>query len=243
MKKYIYLLIMAFLAIPFQSCSNGDDDSEDINLSDMMLDIIGKTTRLQVEEQIKGGGHNNAPVEGQMFYQEYMPEVVMVSALGTFAARDQSGNVDMCENIGGAVRTKDGGAFLVTHKGKSMHIEGSGTTHPQSGFTYYTRISLTIDDESKIDTGKATITDFYLSQHTDITYWGEHATGSATLSASNIPMVTEGTSYTHWKGGGITNYSWYSGDSSLELVDNSGNFLEIWITFVNGSTTNTRIAI
>jgi hypothetical protein len=56
-------------------------------------------------------------------------------------------------------------------------------------------------------------------------------------------MISEGTSFTHWKGGGITNYSWYSGDNSLTLVENAGNFIEIWITFVDGSITNTRIEL
>ena len=241
MKKYVYLLIMALLAIPFQSCSSGDDDSADTNLSDMMLDIIGKTTRSLVNEQIKGGGHNDAPIEGEMFYEEKISEIVMVSALGTFAAKDQDDNVEMRENLGGAVQTKDGGTFLVTNKGKSMHIEGSGVTHPQSGFTYYTTLSLTIDDASLIASGKATITSFTLSLNTDINYYGQSASGSAYMAASNIPMISNNTIYTHWKGSGITDYSWSSGDSSLTLVANPANSIEIWITFKDGSTTKTRI--
>ena len=242
MKKYVYFLIMALLAIQFQACSSDDDDSTRTNLSDMMLDIIANTTRNMVNEQIKGGGHNNAPVEGQMFYEENMPEVVMVAALGTFAAKDNNDNVEMCENLGGAVQTKDGGAFLVTYKGKSMHIEGSGITHPQSGFTYNTKLSLTIDDASLIATSKATITYFSLSQSTDINYFGQSATGSAYLAASNIPMVSDDIIYTHWKGGGITDYSWSSGGSSMTLIANPANFIEIWITFKDGSTAKTRIA-
>lgn len=241
MKKYVYLLIMALLAIQFHACSSDDDDSTRTNLSDMMLDIIAKTTRNMVNEQIKGGGHNNAPVEGQMFYEENMAEVVMVSALGTFTAKDNNGNVEMYENLGGAVQTKNGGAFLVTYKGKSMHIEGSGVTHPQSGFTYYTKLSLTIDDASLIATGKATITSFSLSQSTEINYFGQSATGSAYMAASNIPMVSDNIIYTHWKGGEITDYSWSSGDSSMTLIANPANFIEIWITFMDGSTAKTRI--
>ena len=242
MKKYVYLLIMALLAIQFQACSSDDDDSTRTNLSDMMLDIIAKTTRNMVNEQIKGGGHNNAPVEGQMFYEENMAEVVMVSALGTFTAKDNNGNVEMYENLGGAVQTKNGGAFLVTYKGKSMHIEGSGVTHPQSGFTYHTKLSLTIDDASLIATGKATITSFSLSQSTEINYFGQSATGSAYMAASNIPMVSDNIIYTNWKGGEITDYSWSSGDSSMTLIANPANFIEIWITFMDGSTAKTRIA-
>ena len=242
MKKYVYFLIMALLAIQFQACSSDDDDSTRTNLSDMMLDIIAKTTRNMVNEQIKGGGHNNAPVEGQMFYEENMAEVVMVSALGTFTAKDNNGNVEMYENLGGAVQTKNGGAFLVTYKGKSMHIEGSGVTHPQSGFTYHTKLSLTIDDASLIATGKATITSFSLSQSTEINYFGQSATGSAYMAASNIPMVSDNIIYTNWKGGEITDYSWSSGDSSMTLIANPANFIEIWITFMDGSTAKTRIA-
>lgn len=242
MKKYVYLLIMAFLAIQFQSCSSGDEDSTDINLSEMMLDIIAKTTREQVNEQIKGGGHNNAPIEGEMFYEEKLAEVVMVSAVGTFAAKDNNDNVEMRENLGGIVQTKDGGSFLVTYKEKSMHIEGSGITHPQSGFTYYTTLSLTIDDTSLMASGKATITSFSLTVNTDITYYGQSATGTAYMAASNIPMVSDATIYTHWKGSGITDYSWSSGDSSLTLIANPANFIEIWITFKDGSTAKARIA-
>lgn len=241
MKKYIYLLVIALLAVQFQSCSNDDDDdSADINLSDMMLDIIGKTTRAYIDEQIKGGGHDKAPVEGQPFYKEYMPKVKMVSALGTFAAKDQDGNIEMRSNLGGAVQAKDGGKFYVTQNGKSMHIVGSGTTHPQSGFTYWTQLSLTIDDTSLMETGGATITDFYLSMHTDITMWGQRATGSARMAATNVPMTSGGISYTNWKGGGITEYSWSSEDSGLTLVDNSANFIEIWITFIDGSSVRAR---
>ena len=231
---------MAFLAVQFQSCSSDEDDSSDINLSDMMLDIIGKTTRAYIDEEIKGGGHENAPKEGQPFYQEYMPKVKMVSALGTFAAKDQDGNIEMRTNLGGAVQAKDGGKFYVTQNGKSMHIVGSGTTHPQSGFTYWTQLSLTIDDTSLMDTGEATITNFDLSMHTDITMWGQRATGSARMSATKVPMTEAGISYTHWKSSGITDYSWYSEGSSLTIVDNPANFIEIWITFIDGSSVRAR---
>ena len=240
MKKYFYILAMAFLAVQFQSCSSDEDDSSDINLSDMMLDIIGKTTRAYIDEEIKGGGHENAPKEGQPFYQEYMPKVKMVSALGTFAAKDQDGNIEMRSNLGGAVQAKDGGKFYVTQNGKSMHIVGSGTTHPQSGFTYWTQLSLTIDDTSLMDTGEATITNFDLSMHTDITMWGQRATGSARMSATKVPMTEAGISYTHWKSSGITDYSWYSEGSSLTIVDNPANFIEIWITFIDGSSVRAR---
>ena len=241
MKKYVYILAVAFLAVQFQSCSSDEDDSSDINLSEMMLDIIGKTTRAYIEEEIKGGGHENAPKEGEPFYKEYMPKVKLVSAVGTFAARDQSGSVEMRENLGGSVQAKNGGRFYVTYEGKSMHIVGSGTTHPQTGFTYWTQLSLTIDDASLIETGKAKITSFSLSLYTDITMWGERATGSASMSASDIPMTEPGISFTHWKGSGITNYSWSSGDSSLTLVDNPANFIEIWITFIDGSSVRASI--
>lgn len=241
MKKYVYILAVAFLAVQFQSCSSDEDDSSDINLSEMMLDIIGKTTRAYIEEEIKGGGHENAPKEGEPFYKEYMPKVKLVSAVGTFAARDQSGSVEMRENLGGSVQAKNGGRFYVTYEGKSMHITGSGTTNPQTGFTYWTRLSLTIDDSDLIEKGKATITSFDLSLSTDIYYYGEHSSGSAHMSAANVPMTELGIGYTHWKGSGITDYSWSSGEASLSLVDNPANFIEIWITFIDGSSVRARI--
>ena len=240
MKKYFYILAMAFLAVQFQSCSSDEDDSSDINLSEMMLDIIGKTTRAYIDEEIKGGGHENAPKEGQPFYQEYMPKVKMVSALGTFAAKDQDGNIEMRENLGGAVQAKDGGRFYVTYEGKSMHITGSGTTHPQTGFTYWTQLSLTIDDSSLVETGKATITNFDLTLHTDINWYGQRSTGNARMSATNVPMTSPGISYTNWKGGGITEYSYSTEGLSLTLVDNPANFIEIWITFIDGSSVRAR---
>ena len=81
MKKYVYLLIMAFLAIQFQSCSNGDESEE-------MSDDINASTRLSQGNKIKGGGHNNAPTEGPTFYLEspsdmkVVPEELTIKAEG-----------------------------------------------------------------------------------------------------------------------------------------------------------------
>ena len=52
MKKYVYLLIMAFLAIHILSCSNGDESEE-------MSDDINASTRLSQGNKINGG-HNTA---------------------------------------------------------------------------------------------------------------------------------------------------------------------------------------
>lgn len=80
MKKYVYLLIMAFLAIQIQSCSNGDESEE-------MSDDINASTRLSQGNKINGG-HNTPPDEGPMFYLEspsdmkVVPEELTIKAEG-----------------------------------------------------------------------------------------------------------------------------------------------------------------
>jgi hypothetical protein len=129
----------------------------------------------------------------------------------------------------------------MSSKGKGLHIEGSSMTHPQSGYTYYTRVSLDIDDASLFWKNKATITNFNLSTDTEVTVSEVTITGSAYLAASNIPMTSNVMVLTSWKGGTITNYSWSSGESSLTLVDNPANFIEVWIAFKDGSSAKARI--
>ena len=238
MKKYVYLLAMAVLAIQFLSCSKNDDDSASSK------EFLRNVTRLVQGVEIPTGaigGTDTKPIEGQMFYEESSSDVVLVTALGTFSVIDQDGVVEVHDNLGGGVQTKEGGSFVVTYKGKSMHIEGSGITHPLSGFTYHTTLSLDIDDASLIESSNATITSFSLTTNTEVSYGGETTTGSTHLAASNIPMISDATIYTHWKGGVITDYSWSSGKSSLTLVDNPSNYLEVWITFKEGTVVKARI--
>ena len=244
MKQYVLFIAMALLAIQFQSCSSGDDN---LVSSDELLQSVPPPTLSRAEildgiqkGRISGGG-NTVPKERTSFYTEYMPEVDWVSALGTFTARDEKGVVEVHDNLGGGVQTKEGGSFVVTYKGKSMHVEGSGITHPLSGFTYHTTLSLDIDDASLIESSNATITSFSLTTNTEVSYGGETTTGSVHLAASNIPMISDATIYTHWKGGVITDYSWSSGKSSLTLVDNPSNYLEVWITFKEGTVVKARI--
>ena len=58
MKKYVFLLSMALLALQFQSCSSSDGEPNEFN---------GKFTRSRVSGKIPGGG-NTAPTEGPTFY-------------------------------------------------------------------------------------------------------------------------------------------------------------------------------
>ena len=78
MKKYVFVLAMAFLATQFQSCSSSDDDvakqpqsyaGSDINA----VQLIGpeeESTRSLTSDQIPSSG-NVEPKEGQTFYMDY----------------------------------------------------------------------------------------------------------------------------------------------------------------------------
>ena len=236
MKKYVYLLAMAFFAIQILSCSKSDDE----NVLQQQDSVLSRSLSDDDATDIPGGT-NTAPVEGPTFYEEYMPEVVMVSALGTFSTIDQDGKVEVQNNLGGSVQTKEGSSFTMTYKGKSLHIEGTGITHPLTWATYQTTLSLDIDDASLIKKGKAKITNFSLTTNTELTYGGETTTGRAHLAANDIPMVSDDIVYTYWKGGTVTDYSYYTDDLSLNLVDNPGNYLEVWISFKDGSSAKARI--
>lgn len=174
-------------------------------------------------------------------------EVGMISVLGHFSTIDQNGNVEAKDNLGGAVQERDGGTFTCAMKGKSLIIEGTGTTHPMSWGTYHTQISVEIDDASLIESHKATITKLNLvtDTETSYTYGGETSTskGKAQLTAANIPMNPDNMGLRYWKGSGITGYSWYDTTTyangktetgSMSLVDNPANYLEVWIQFKDG---------
>lgn len=255
MKKYIFLLAMAVMAFQFQACSNSDDapatvnepQQEALSVDKIKAGLLPTLTRAEILDGILSGeitgGTNNEPVEGPMFYEESTSDIVMVTALGTFSTIDQDGVVEVYNNLGGVVQTKDGGSFTVTNKGKGMHIVGSGITHPQSGSTSNTRLSLDIDDSSLLESGKATITNFDISTDTEMNLYGETTTGSYHLSATDIPMEEYSVLYAKWKGGTVTDYSAYIGDISLTLVDSPANYLEVWISFKNGSSAKARIGL
>ena len=237
MKKYVYLIAMAVLAIQFLSCSKSDDESVLQHQNPVMSRSLSDGTEIPTGAI---GGTDAKPVEGQMFYEERSSDIVLISVLGTFSTIDQDDKVEVY-NLGGAVHIKDGGSFTITYKGKGMHIVGSGITHPQTGFTYHTKLSLDIDDASLIESCKATITNIDLSMNTEINWFGSSSTGSAHLSASDIPIV-DGLLFTYWKGGTVTDYTYSTSDGlALNLVDNPANYVEVWISFKDGSSVKARI--
>ncbi len=187
---------------------------------------------------------------------QYCPfEVNLITVLGHFQTIDHNGNVEMNGNLGGAVQTRDGGSFTATMKGKALHIEGSATTNPMSWMTLHTHISLDIDDVSLIDSHKSTITKLSLvtNSETSYTYGNETSTskGQAKLTAANIPMGNDNAGLNYWKGSGITGYSYsdtttyYNGKTetgTMDLVDNPGNYIEVWIDFKNGTRAKARLS-
>ncbi len=238
MKKYVYLIAMAVLAIQFLSCSKSDDEKVLQQQNPVMSRSLSDGTEIPTGAI---GGTDAKPVEGQMFYEERSSDIVLISVLGTFSTINQDGVVEVYNNLGGAVQTKDGGSFTITYKGKGMHIVGSGITHPQTGFTYHTKLSLDIDDASLIESCKATITNIDLSMNTEINWFGTSSTGSAHLSASDIPIV-DGLLFTYWKGGTVTDYTYSTSDGlALNLVDNPANYIEVWISFKDGYSVKARI--
>ena len=237
MKKYVYLIAMAVLAIQFLSCSKSDEEKVLQQQDPVMSRSLSDGTEIPTGAI---GGTDAKPVEGQMFYEERSSDIVLISVLGTFSTIDQDDKVEV-NNLGGAVHIKDGGSFTITYKGKGMHIVGSGITHPQTGFTYHTKLSLDIDDASLIESCKATITNIDLSMNTEINWFGSSSTGSAHLSASDIPIV-DGLLFTYWKGGTVTDYTYSTSDGlALNLVDNPANYVEVWISFKDGSSVKARI--
>lgn len=238
MKKYVYLIAMAVLAIQFLSCSKSDDEKVFQQQDPVMSRSLSDGTEIPTGAI---GGTDAKPVEGQVFYEERSSDIVLISVLGTFSTINQDGVVEVYNNLGGAVQIKDGGSFTVTNKGKGMHIVGSGITHPQTGFTYHTKLSLDIDDASLIESCKATITNIDLSMNTEINWFGSSSTGSAHLSASDIPIV-DGLLFTYWKGGTVTDYTYSTSDGlALNLVDNPANYVEVWISFKDGYSVKARI--
>ena len=229
---------MAVLAIQFLSCSKSDDEKVLQQQSPVMSRSLSDDTEIPTGAI---GGPDTKPVEGQMFYEEISSDVTSVVALGSFYVIDQNDSVQHYDNLGGAVQIKDGGSLTMTIKGKGLHIEGSGVTHPQSGFINHTKISLDIDDAELLKSCKATITNIDLTTVSDVTMYGESFTISTHLSASDIPMESDAVIYTHWKGGTVTYYSYITDDLSMSLYDNPTNTMEVWISFKDGSSAKARI--
>ena len=237
MKKYVYLIAMVVLAIQFLSCSKSDDEKVLQQQSPVMSRSLSDDTEIPTGAI---GGPDTKPVEGQMFYEEISSDVTSVVALGSFYVIDQNDSVQHYDNLGGAVQIKDGGSLTMTIKGKGLHIEGSGVTHPQSGFINHTKISLDIDDAELLKSCKATITNIDLTTVSDVTMYGESFTISTHLSASDIPMVSPLT-FTHWEGGTITEYSYSTDGLYMSLYDNPTNTMGVWIFFKDGYSAKARI--
>ena len=178
--------------------------------------------------------------------QDVPYEVSMISLLGHFSTVDQNGNVELHDNLGGSVKA-DEGTITTTLKGKNLHIEGSAVTHPMSYMTFDTHISVDINDVTLLDKNKATITKLDMVTNTQSDYgsgdYSSSSTSTSKLTAANVPMTSDYAGMKYWKGSGITGYSWnsttnYSNKteySSMELVDNPANYLEVWIMFKNGN--------
>lgn len=238
MKKYICILVMAVMAIQFLSCSKSDDEKVLQQQNPIMSRSLSDGTEIPTGAI---GGTDAKPVEGQTFYEETSSNIVSIVALGSFYTIDQNDSVQHFDNLGGTVQIKDGASIKMTTKGKGLHIEGSGVTHPQSGFTNNTSLSLDIDDASLLESCKAKITNLDLTTVSDVTMYGESFTIHSHLAASGIPMESDAVIYTHWKGGTITEYTYTAADVSMSLYDNPTNTIEVWISFKNGSSVKARI--
>ena len=99
------------------------------------------TTRTKNSYTDKG----TQPYKVTVQLQQCPYEVSMISLLGHFSAIDQKGNIEVHDNLGGAVQESDG-TIITTQKGKGLHIEGEAITHPMSYMTYNTHITLDIDE-------------------------------------------------------------------------------------------------
>ena len=201
------------------------------------------TTRTENSYTDKG----TQPYKVTVQLQQCPYEVSMISLLGHFSAIDQKGNIEVHDNLGGAVQESDG-TIITTQKGKGLHIEGEAITHPMSWLTYNTHITLDIDDASLIESQQATITKIDMVTDIESEYGsGDYyasGKGQAKLSAVNIPMGKDYAGAKYWMGNSscLTNYSYYNTTyysnktetSTMELVDNASNYIEVWIFFKDG---------
>ena len=89
MKKYVFLLSMALLALQFQSCSSSDDEPNEFN---------GKLTRSRVSGKIPGGG-NTAPTEGPTFYMESSDDIKVVPEELTMNAEGGTDSITVYVNF------------------------------------------------------------------------------------------------------------------------------------------------
>ena len=228
MKKYIFLVAMAVLAIQFLSCSKSDEESVLQRQNPVTSRSLPDDTEIPTGAI---GGSDTKPVEGPMFYNENPYDVIAVACLADCYTIDQNDSVFLSKCLGGGVLTQDGGSFVVTTEGEGLHIVGSGVSKAAE-ITISATLSLDIDNVKLLESGNATITNFDFSE--TIIGIVEH------LSASDIPMVGR-LPYTLWKGGTVTSYSRTSTSSSLSLVDNPANTIEVVVSFKDGTVVKARI--
>ena len=228
MKKYIFLVAMAVLTIQFLSCSKSDEESVLQRQNPVTSRSLPDDTEIPTGAV---GGSDTKPVEGPMFYNENPYDVIAVACLADCYTIDQNDSVFLSKNLGGGVLTQDGGSFVVTTEGEGLHIVGTGVSKAAE-ITISATLSLDIDNVKLLESGNATITNFDFSE----TIFGivEH------LSASDIPMVGR-LPYTLWEGGTVTSYSRTSKSSSLSLVDNPANTIEVVVSFKDGTVVKARI--
>lgn len=236
MRKYVYLIAMAVLTIQFLSCSRSDDENVLQQQNPVMSRSLSDGTEIPTGAI---GGSDTKPIEGPMFYNENPYDVIAVACLADCYTIDQNDSVFLSKDLGGGVLTQDGGSFVVTLEGEGLHIVGTGVSQA-ADVTIYSTLSLDIDDVKLIESGDATITNFDLSETWVIDYGTWSITNKSHLSASYIPMVG-GLPHTRWEGGTITAYSWTSSYSSLYLVDNPANNIEVWVHFKDDTVVKARI--
>ena len=228
---------MAFLAIQFLSCSKNDDE----NVLQRQNPVTSRSLSGDMEIPTGAiGGTDAKPVEGPMFYNENPYDVISVVAIGDIYTIDENDSVFLSKNLGGGVLTQDGGSFVVTLEGEGLHIVGSGVSKSTTDDVILsTTLSLDIDNVKLIESGDATITNFDLSETMEIILSKGSVIDKTHLSASDIPMIS-GLPHTRWEGGTITDYSWISKYSSLYLVDNPANNIEVWVHFKDGTVVKAR---
>ena len=238
MKKYMFLVAMAILAIQFLSCSKNDEESVLQRQNPVTSRSLPDDTEIPTGAI---GGSDTKPVEGPMFYNENPYDVISVVCLAECYTIDENDSVFLSKNLGGGVLTQDGGSFVVTLEGKGLHIVGTGVSKSTiDDVILSTTSSLDIDDVKLIESGDATITNFDFSETMEIILSKGSVIDKEHISASDIPKAS-GLYYTIWEGGTVTDYSWTSTYSSLSLVDNPANYIEVWVNFKEGTVVKARI--
>ena len=89
MKKYVLFLVMALVAMQFQSCSKSDDEPYGLN---------EEGTRSPASSAIPGGG-NTAPKEGPTFYMESTGDIKVVPEELTMKCEGGTDSITVYDNL------------------------------------------------------------------------------------------------------------------------------------------------